>query len=54
MEIRRIAVFGAGVMGAGIAQDAAAHGLEVVLVDQTEDGLTRARQSIENLSLIHI
>src|SRR5450830_1447668 len=48
MEIRRIAVFGAGVMGAGIAQDAAAHGLEVVLVDQTEDGLTRARQSIEN------
>jgi 3-hydroxybutyryl-CoA dehydrogenase len=48
MEIRRIAVFGAGVMGAGIAQDAAAHGLEVVLVDQTEDGLTRARQNIEN------
>jgi len=48
MEIRRIAVFGAGVMGAGIAQDAAAHGLEVVLVDQTEDGLMHARQSIEN------
>src|SRR5450759_4691040 len=48
MEIRRIAVFGAGVMGAGIAQDAAAHGLEVVLVDQTEDRLTRAHQSIEN------
>jgi 3-hydroxybutyryl-CoA dehydrogenase len=48
MEIRRIAVFGAGVMGAGIAQDAAAHGLEVVLVDQTESGLSHARQSIEN------
>ncbi len=48
MEIRRIAVVGAGVMGAGIAQDAAAHGLEVVLVDQTEEGLTHARQSIEN------
>lgn len=48
MEIRRIAVFGAGVMGAGIAQDAAAHGLEVVLVDQTEEGLTHARKSIEN------
>jgi len=48
MEIRKIAVFGAGVMGAGIALDAAAHGLEVVLVDHTEDGLTHARQNIEN------
>lgn len=48
MEIRRIAVFGAGVMGAGIAQDAAAHGLEVVLVDRTEEGLAHARKNIEN------
>ncbi|MCX6085844.1 MAG: 3-hydroxyacyl-CoA dehydrogenase family protein [Caldiserica bacterium] len=48
MEIRRIAVFGAGVMGAGIAQDAAAHGLEVVLVDRTEEGLAHARKSIED------
>lgn len=48
MEIRRIAVFGAGVMGAGIAQDAAAHGLEVVLVDRTEERLAYARKSIEN------
>ena len=48
MEIRKIAVFGAGVMGAGIAQDAAAHGLEVVLIDRTEEGLAHARQSIED------
>ncbi len=48
MEIRKIAVFGAGVMGAGIAQDAAAHGLEVVLVDCAEEGLARARQTIED------
>ncbi|MCE5192707.1 MAG: 3-hydroxyacyl-CoA dehydrogenase family protein [Candidatus Cryosericum sp.] len=47
MEIRKIAVFGAGVMGAGIAQDAAAHGLDVVLVDRTEEGLAHARKSIE-------
>ncbi len=52
MEIRKIAIFGAGVMGAGIAQDAAAHGLEVVLVDRTEEGLSHARQSIED-SLNH-
>jgi len=48
MEIRKIAVFGAGVMGAGIAQDAAAHGLEVVLVDRTEEGLAHARKNIES------
>ena len=52
MEIRKIAIFGAGVMGAGIAQDAAAHGLEVVLVDRMEEGLAHARQSIED-SLNH-
>jgi len=47
MEIRKVAVFGAGVMGAGIAEDAAAHGLDVVLVDRTEEGLAHARKSIE-------
>jgi 3-hydroxybutyryl-CoA dehydrogenase len=52
MEIRKIAVFGAGVMGAGIAQDAAAHGLEVALVDRSEEGLVHARKNIEsNLNL---
>ena len=48
MEIRKIAVFGGGVMGAGIAQDAAAHGLEVVLVARAADGLAFARKAIED------
>lgn len=48
MDIRKIAVFGAGVMGTGITQDAAAHGLEVVLVDRMEGSLTCALKRIES------
>lgn len=47
MDVRRIAVFGAGVMGAGIAQDAAAHGIEVLLLDRDEQGLAHGRQKVE-------
>ena len=45
--IRSIAVLGAGTMGHGIAQVAAAAGYEVVLRDISEDVIARARQAIE-------
>jgi len=45
--IRRIAVLGAGTMGHGIAQVAAAAGYEVVMRDVNTDALARGVQSIE-------
>ena len=49
--IRRVAVLGAGTMGHGIAQVAAAAGYEVVMRDVNADALARGVQSIErNLS----
>lgn len=48
MDIRRIAVIGAGVMGTVIAQDAAAHGMEVVLIDRQGEALARALKHIED------
>jgi 3-hydroxybutyryl-CoA dehydrogenase len=49
-DINRVAVVGAGIMGHGFAQVFGLHGLDVVLVDQTEDLLQRARGWIrENL-----
>ena len=41
----RLAVVGAGSMGAQIAQQAALHGIDVVLHDQGEDHLRKARAS---------
>ncbi len=41
----RLAVVGAGSMGAQIAQQAALHGIDVVLHDQGEDQLRKARAS---------
>ena len=47
-----IGVIGAGVMGAGVAQDLAQHGRQVVLVDLDDATLARARQEIRaNLRL---
>ncbi len=47
---RTIGVVGAGTMGAGIAQVAARAGLEVVLIEQTDEWLERGLRSIaENL-----
>ncbi|HSA50962.1 MAG TPA: 3-hydroxyacyl-CoA dehydrogenase family protein [Yinghuangia sp.] len=43
---KKIAVIGAGLMGAGIAQVSAQHGYEVVLRDVTEAALDRARSGI--------
>ena len=41
----RLAVVGAGSMGAQIAQQAALHGIDAVLHDQGEDQLRKARAS---------
>ncbi|UOM37261.1 3-hydroxyacyl-CoA dehydrogenase NAD-binding domain-containing protein [Acuticoccus sp. I52.16.1] len=43
LDIARVGVLGAGMMGAGIAQVAAAAGIEVVLVDATAELATRGR-----------
>lgn len=45
---RRMAVIGAGQMGAGIAQVAATSGIAVKLVDQTDAALDNALSNIEN------
>jgi 3-hydroxybutyryl-CoA dehydrogenase len=45
-EVRRITVVGAGQMGAGIAQVAAAQGIEVSLGDVTLEHATRGKQGI--------
>jgi 3-hydroxybutyryl-CoA dehydrogenase len=50
-EVRRVAVLGAGTMGHGIAQAAAAAGLSVTLRDVTEELTAKGLRSIEsNLS----
>uniref|UniRef100_A0A8D2JTC2 Hydroxyacyl-coenzyme A dehydrogenase, mitochondrial n=1 Tax=Sciurus vulgaris TaxID=55149 RepID=A0A8D2JTC2_SCIVU len=45
--VKHVTVIGGGLMGAGIAQVAAATGHTVVLVDQTEDILAKSKKSIE-------
>ena len=47
MEIKRVGVIGGGLMGAGIAQVAAASDYEVVIVELNEDLLAKARKGIE-------
>ncbi len=42
-----LAVVGAGVMGAGIAQSAAIAGLSAVMVDVQDAALARGRETIE-------
>ncbi|MFI9504584.1 3-hydroxyacyl-CoA dehydrogenase family protein [Nocardia sp. NPDC052566] len=44
--MKQIGVVGAGVMGAGLAQDLAAHGFDVVLVDRSTTQLDRARAEV--------
>ncbi|ERE89451.1 hydroxyacyl-coenzyme A dehydrogenase [Cricetulus griseus] len=46
--IKHVTVIGGGLMGAGIAQVAAATGHTVVLVDQTEDILAKSKKGIED------
>lgn len=45
-DIARIGVIGAGTMGAGIAYAALTAGLEVVLIDNSDDGLERGEKTI--------
>jgi 3-hydroxybutyryl-CoA dehydrogenase len=46
--VQQVAVIGAGLMGAGIAQVAAAAGYDVVLRDVTPEALARGRASVES------
>jgi 3-hydroxybutyryl-CoA dehydrogenase len=46
MEIRKVGVVGAGVMGVGVAQNLAQTGHEVVLIDVTEERLQEARNEV--------
>ncbi|MCF3942598.1 3-hydroxyacyl-CoA dehydrogenase family protein [Oceanobacillus alkalisoli] len=46
MDIKRIAVIGGGLMGAGIAQNAAESGRRVTIIEVNED---RAAQSLKNI-----
>ncbi|AEG16429.1 3-hydroxybutyryl-CoA dehydrogenase [Desulfofundulus kuznetsovii DSM 6115] len=48
MEIKKVAVIGAGTMGAGIAQVCASSGYEVYLNDLSVEILERAQANIEN------
>src|SRR5215468_9572893 len=47
MTIRHIAVLGAGLMGAGIAQVAASGGYEVTLVDVSDELIEKGLSGIE-------
>ena len=47
MDIKRIAVIGAGTMGTGIAQVAATRGFEVVLNDLDQGFLDRSRKVMD-------
>jgi 3-hydroxybutyryl-CoA dehydrogenase len=44
--VETIGVIGAGVMGVGVAQDLAQHGLQVILIDVDDARLARARREI--------
>lgn len=47
MEIKKVCIIGAGIMGAGIAQLAATHEYNVTLVDVNEDILNKAKTAVE-------
>jgi len=51
VEIKRIAVIGAGIMGGGIAQSAAQSGFKVLLLDMSQDyaaaGLSKIKERLE-------
>ena len=48
-ELSKVAVIGAGTMGAGIAYNCLTSGMEVTLLDNNDEGLQRGEQTIRNL-----
>jgi len=48
-DIRKVAVIGAGTMGAGIAYTCLSTGLEVTLLDNNEEGLARGDKTVRGL-----
>jgi 3-hydroxyacyl-CoA dehydrogenase len=48
-ELNKVAVIGAGTMGAGIAYNCLTSGMEVTLLDNNDEGLQRGDQTIRNL-----
>ena len=48
-ELNKVAVIGAGTMGAGIAYNALTSGMEVFLLDNSAEGLTRGEKTIRGL-----
>ncbi len=44
--INNVAIIGAGVMGQGIAHTIAASGMEVLVIEKSEENLSRAKQSL--------
>ena len=48
-SVRKLGVLGAGMMGAGIAYVAAQAGIEVVLIDSTQDSADRGKKHSEDL-----
>ncbi|GBF12173.1 MAG: 3-hydroxyacyl-CoA dehydrogenase family protein [Tepidibacillus sp.] len=48
MTIRKVGVIGAGVMGLGIAQMLAEHGIDVILIDKEETLLEKAKENLNH------
>ena len=48
MEIKQIAIIGAGIMGSGVAQVSAAAGYDIVLQDISDEALERAKSGVES------
>lgn len=44
--IRKLAVLGAGLMGAGVAQVTVDKGVSTILKDTTQEGLARGQQQV--------
>jgi len=53
MQIGRVGVVGAGVIGRGVAQDLAQTGHDVIVVDVSEQALEAARSEIERAVRLH-
>ncbi len=47
-SVKKVGIMGAGMMGAGIAIVSAMAGIEVVLIDQTQDAANKGRDYVEN------